>query len=119
MIQLLCHLYGDFILQNHWMANKKVEMSREGWLACTLHVIFYMLPFFIAYDITPLQFTVMAGTHFLIDKFRLAKYVQMLRNFYFRGNGTPNAPDYLGVWLLFITDNILHVTINYLSLTYL
>lgn len=118
MLQLILHGWGDFILQNHWMATKKVEDTAEGWLACLVHVIFYHLPFWIVLNPSVDAITVMMGSHFMIDKFRLAKYVQMLRNWYFKGTGT-KAPDWLGVWLMFITDNILHITINYLSLKYL
>jgi hypothetical protein len=117
MIQLLFHLWGDFITQNHYLANKKVEMTMEGWLACLIHCVLYAIPFaFIAPSAE--AWWVIFGTHFLIDKFRLAKYVQRFRNWHWQGNGTP-APDWLGVWLMFITDNIMHVTINYLALTYL
>ena len=115
MIQLLFHLWGDFIFQNHYLANKKVEMSAEGWLACFIHCVLYSIPF--AFISSPTALSIIFGTHFIIDKFRLAKYIQRLRNWHFVGNGTP-APDWLGVWLMFITDNTLHVTINYLSLKY-
>lgn len=115
-MQLLFHLWGDFIFQNHWLATKKVLLTKEGWLACLIHCVLYSIPFlFIASENA---MWVIFGTHFLIDKFRLAKYIQMIRNWHFKGNGT-DAPDWLGVWLMFITDNILHITINFLALTYL
>jgi hypothetical protein len=50
-------------------------------------------------------------THFLIDKFRLAKYVNQIKNGVKTDTGFPTeTPPWLAVWLLFITDNILHVT---------
>lgn len=116
MIQLLLHAWGDFITQNHWMATRKVLFTKEGWLACSIHCILYSIPF--AFISSTEALCVIFITHFIIDKFRLAKYVQMVRNWHFKGNGT-NAPDWLGVWLMFITDNIIHITINYLAITYL
>jgi len=118
MMQLLCHLWGDFILQNHWMANTKYKPGPWGFVACTIHVILYMLPFQLALSLTTEQYLIMFVTHWFIDRYRLAKYVQRFRNWHWKGNGTP-APDWLGVWLMFITDNIIHVTINFIALTLL
>jgi hypothetical protein len=120
MIQALLHLWGDYILQNHWMATKKVLNTPEGWLACWIHCLLYAWPFWIFLDISVVAILVIFSTHFLIDKFRLAKYLQMVRNGYFKGNGTPeSAPLWLSTWLMFITDNILHVTINFIAISYL
>lgn len=119
MVQLLLHLWGDYILQNHWMANTKTYThNAKGIFACLLHVALYMTPFILFLHPSTIAIFVMAYTHFIIDHFRLAKYLCMLKNWHFEGNGNP-GPEYLSVWLLFIVDNILHVTINYLSLTYL
>jgi hypothetical protein len=118
MLQLLFHLWGDYMTQSHWMANKKVLFTKEGWLACLIHCTLYSIPFvFIA---STAALSVIFSTHFIIDKFRLAKYFNQVKNRAFTSTGFPEStPPYLAVWLLFITDNIIHVTINYLSLIYL
>lgn len=118
MLQLLFHLWGDYITQNHYLANEKVKNTPSGYLACFIHCVLYSLPFmFIA---SPAALAVIFGSHFLIDKYRLAKYVNQFKNWSFTPSGFPEGtPAFLSVWLLFIVDNILHITINYLSITYL
>ena len=68
MGELLCHLFGDFVLQNHAMATRKTSSSR--WAA--VHVLFYTLPFLFLTR-SPLVLSIVAGTHFVIDRWSLAK----------------------------------------------
>lgn len=119
MIQLFLHMIGDYITQNHWLANTKVKNSLIGYLACFIHVLLYSLPFLAIGSFQAVG--VIFITHYLIDKFRLAKYIVMVKNWTFdTPTGFPKgAPDYIAVWILFIVDNILHVIINYLALKYL
>lgn len=119
MIQLLFHMFGDYIFQNHWLANTKTKNTKIGYLACLIHCLLYSLPFLFITSIPAVL--VIFITHFLMDKYRLAKYVIRLTNWTFdTPTGSPKStPDYIAVWLLFIVDNIIHVTINYLSLKYL
>ena len=118
MQQILLHLWGDYILQNNWMAVNKVEFNIKGWLACLIHCILYSLPFLLIGSIEAIF--IIFSTHFLIDKFYLAKYLCRFKNWCFNTQtGFPDyIPDYIKVWLLFINDNILHITINYLALVY-
>jgi hypothetical protein len=76
MEQLLAHAWGDYILQSDWMANNKTNKS----FACLCHVLTYGLPFLFL-TLSPLALIVIVGTHFFIDRFRLAKYVVYLKNF--------------------------------------
>ena len=69
MEQLLAHMVGDYVLQNHWMANRKTSSS----LAAALHVLLYGLPFLLLID-NWVQWAVIVGTHFVIDRWRLASY---------------------------------------------
>ena len=69
MIQLLAHLTGDYVLQNHWMALTKTSSIK----AALVHALFYGIPF-LALVSHPWQWIVIVGTHLVIDRFRLAKF---------------------------------------------
>lgn len=125
MEQLILHLIGDYLLQSDWMANNKTKAFFPAWV----HAMVYSLPFLLIGSFS--AFCVIHGTHFLIDRFGLAKYVVFAKNFLApkaswllwedcKGTGYPRwRPEYLCVWLLIIADNTLHLAINYLSLKYL
>ena len=123
MEQLIAHLVGDYVLQNHWMATKKTTSS----LAAFVHVMLYGLPFLLLVS-NPLQWLVIVGTHFAIDRWRLAKYwiefwgigcPGWLSRTFGNDEESATAPPFLGVWLLIIVDNTAHLTINYLALSQL
>jgi hypothetical protein len=121
MGELIAHLTGDYVLQNHWMANRKTSSS----LAAAIHVFFYTLPFLLLSQHWQAT-SVIAGTHFVIDRFRLAKYWV---HFWGVGNtgwvgrklglDVAAAPDWLAVWLLIIVDNTAHLAINHASILWL
>jgi hypothetical protein len=149
--QLVAHAVGDYILQSDWMATEKTKKS----LAAFVHVVTYTLPFLFLTQVW-WALALIAGTHFVIDRWRLARYVCWLKNWlgvprdkviYPFTTGKPMVesyservsdwstvnkpwdectatgytkakPDFLAVWLLIITDNILHVLINGLVLSY-
>ncbi len=95
MYQLLLHLLGDYILQSHWMAQNK---TKRHWPALC-HAFAYSLPFLFAPyllgwlddlfsvreslipRITWQAFAFILGTHFVIDRYRLARHVVWLKNF--------------------------------------
>lgn len=116
--QILAHLVGDYILQSHWMATEKTKRS----VAAGVHALTYTLPFALLTQV-PAALAAICGTHFLIDRFRLARWVVWLKNGYaFRGatiTGTgyrDDVPAWLSVWLLIIADNTLHLICNGLAL---
>lgn len=114
MPQLIAHLVGDYILQSHWMATRKMN----EWLPAVLHTVLYTAPFiFLTQDVSKLL--VICLSHLLIDRYRLANYVTRIKNWNWKtSTGYPdNTPDFLSVWLMIITDNILHITINYFILS--
>lgn len=131
--QLLAHLFGDYILQTGWMANNKAAKS----LAAFVHVIFYGLAFVIFaglgwLSLTPAALAVIVGTHYFIDRYRLAKYVCWAKDWIIPPfKGTPwkdcdatrgidaGAPDWLRGWLFILVDNCMHLIINALALKYL
>lgn len=75
MEQILCHLIGDYWAQSDWMANNK---TKSHWPAFC-HVLIYTLVFlFLTTSWKALFF--IGGTHFLIDRFRLARYLCWAKN---------------------------------------
>ena len=121
--QLLAHLVGDFVLQSDWMANNKSART----LATLAHAGCYLLPFLLI-TTNPLTLTVIGGTHFLIDHFRLARYVVWVRNLPWPGSKpwrecretgfSAALPAHLSAWLLIIVDNTIHIAINGAAITY-
>lgn len=83
--QLVAHAFGDYVLQSDWMASEKTKKS----LAALAHVSTYFLPFlFLTTSWKALLF--IAGTHFVIDRWRLARYVCWVKNFL--------APRWVPIW---------------------
>lgn len=125
MEQLLLHLLGDYITQSDWMARNK----RKNTFACLCHVILYSLPFLFLGSAGAVL--VVCSTHFLIDRFGLARYLVWAKNFLAPPRQNPNwdnctktgypnyQPDWMTVWLTIVADNFLHLTINYAALRWL
>lgn len=123
MEQLLLHGIGDYLTQTDWMARKKTS----SWFAALLHAFVYALPFLLIGSIQAVL--VIFGTHAVIDRYRLARYVIFAKNWINEPSirwrdcnqtGYSNAmPDWLSVWLMIIADNVIHLTINYLALRFL
>lgn len=123
--QLVAHAVGDYILQSDWMANEKTKRST----AAFAHAFTYTLPFFLLTQ-RPVPLLVILGSHFVIDRWRLARYVVWAKNWLAptrnlswkecTGTGyAPDRPPWLAVWLLIIADNTLHVICNGLALRFL
>jgi hypothetical protein len=139
---LIAHLFGDYVLQNHYMANRKTSSS----LVCMVHVVLYTACYAVAIGAGAIEcswwaLVPIAVTHFFIDRFRLAKYwVQFfgigvgnstLRQWWcgLTGRGEQNrreaelhpdnAPPFLAVWLLIIVDNSWHLCINAVAIAVL
>lgn len=120
--QLVVHVIGDYVLQSDWVARAKTHDSA----AAAFHAIVYALPFLV-FRPSPLALLTIAGSHFVIDRWRLARYVCWAGGFlapppYRRWSESqqtghwPEKEPWMSVWLLIITDNTLHVLINALSL---
>lgn len=128
MEQLILHLIGDYLTQSNWMAQNKTKNS----FAAGAHALVYSAPFLLLIGSTPrpaLAGVTILVTHFLIDRFRLARYVVWVKNFIGPGNlpwrecsatgYPPDCPAWLAVWLMIIADNTLHLAINYAALRWL
>ena len=124
--QFVAHLVGDYLLQSGWMA---AEKSRNSWAALA-HVLAYMVPFLLLTQ-EPIQLFWIVATHFVIDRWHLARYVCWARNQIApsgrratweesRETGHPPAiPSHISTFLAIVIDNAIHLVINGLVLTYL
>jgi len=147
MEQILCHVFGDYILQSDWMALNKNKRT----FPCLVHVLLYTAVFlFLTTSWKALL--VIGAVHFLLDRFPIIikrliwfknhlgptmKYVPFVRcnvTGYYDNvmnevtgadrtkekiNGYEPRLNYVTVWLYIITDNFLHLLTNYLALKYL
>lgn len=121
----LAHFIGDYVLQSDWMAVNKTSR----WWPAIAHAGTYGLPFLLLTQ-DPWALSIIVGTHLVIDRYRLARHVIWVKNFVGpRGSNppwkscsatgfAPNRPQWLTVWLMIITDNTIHITINSLALTW-
>lgn len=125
------HFIGDYLLQSHWMATRKTE----SWWAAFVHAMAYSLPFYILLMVTfgPgidtwLVLSAIMGTHLIIDHWRLAKHIGWLKNQIGTKESRPSyeeamanggypasTPAWLSTWLMIITDNLIHILINFLA----
>ncbi len=124
MEQLLLHLIGDYVTQTDWMARTKVRAT----FAALCHALLYALPFML---LSPslAALAMIAATHFLIDRFRLARYLAYAKNKATdwnltwadcRATGFPSTmPPANAFWLMIMVDNTLHLSINYAALRWL
>jgi len=131
--QVLCHMIGDYILQSDWMAQNKTKKT----IAALAHVATYSIPFLVMMILTGLPIAkmllpllVIVGTHFIIDRWRLARYVVWAKNWISPIPNQPwtdcsgtgyhkDVPIWLSMWLLIIVDNTMHILINGIALYYL
>jgi hypothetical protein len=124
MEQLLLHLIGDYVTQTDWMARTKVSTT----FAALCHALVYSLPFLLLSPSAAALATI-GVSHFLIDRFRLARHVAFAKNKLTdwhltwadcKETGFPSAlPAAKAFWLMIVIDNTMHLTINYAALRWL
>jgi hypothetical protein len=131
--EALAHLLGDYVVQSDWMAAEKTSHH----LPAAVHAATYAACF-IPVTRNPRALAVIGGTHFVIDRWRLARHVVWAKNqaapSFWRypwsaGRRTgyyqpdtivqhgmdpvlPPKPDWMAVWLMIIADNTMHLCIN-------
>lgn len=135
-------MWGDFVTQSDWMALNKAKKS----IPCLIHVILYTACFlFLTTSWKALL--VIGATHFIIDRFPIiVKRLIWFKNhinptfsyvpfkycdttgYYDDSPYTTDKTDvegyakrhfFITIWLYIVTDNLLHLTINYCALKYL
>lgn len=112
MEQLLCHLWGDYVFQNHWMAANKKQSS----IAAFVHALAYTCCFIcITRNVSALL--IIGITHFFIDRYQLSGYWCKIWGIGCPGLFGGNYADiHIRSWLWIIVDNTIHLTINYLAI---
>lgn len=122
--QILAHLVGDYVLQSDWMASQKTKRLTVA----IVHAIAYGLPF-LALRPSLAAWLMIVGTHAIIDRWRLARYVVWTKEWLAPTRPPPLAecptgypadkPVWLATWLLILADNTLHLALNSIALRYL
>lgn len=120
--QVIAHLLGDYVFQNHWMAVEKTKR----WFPALLHGIFYTGCFALIFGLS-YALIIIGVTHALIDRYRLTAYWTRFWGVGCSGwlpvkLGAPiseDAPPFLKIWLMILVDNIAHLIINAVSIHYL
>ena len=121
MKSLIAHLFGDYVLQTSWEANEKTNSA----VPAAVHAAKYAACF------VPLtrdwkKLALIGGTHYLIDRYRLAKYVAWAKNqaapaayrypldadAWNNGGYSTDTPVWLSTWLMIAADNAIHMLIN-------
>lgn len=74
--QLFVHAIGDYLTQSDWMAQNKTKTHFPAFC----HALVYSLGF-LAFRPSLTAWLVIIGTHFLIDRYRLARYIVWAKNF--------------------------------------
>lgn len=72
---ILAHMVGDYLIQSDWMATQKLKR----WWPAIAHGLTYTLPYVLVTR-SPWALAIIGGTHIVIDRFRLARYVVWLKN---------------------------------------
>lgn len=98
------HLLGDYILQTDYQALGKV---RSSWI-CLLHVVLYTVAIYLFTRWPWWALLITAGTHFAIDRFRLAYHWMGFNNQkVFREKMAP--------WSIVVVDNTFHLIQLYVT----
>lgn len=104
-IQVISHGVGDFLFQNQWMADNK---AKSNWV-CAIHVLLYGLAFHIISwgAVSPAQMAAVVGSHFLIDRLRLAYRWRLMMN-----PGYPLEQGPINAFVIIVIDQVMHLAIN-------
>lgn len=133
--QVLAHLVGDFVLQSDELANAKTTQTR----AALWHVAIYGLAFWLIMGASWKAMAFVIGSHFVIDRWRLARHVGWAKNWLgpsgiwwlaTRENISRPKPwaecsktgydseksVWMAVWLMIIVDQVLHIACNAIAM---
>lgn len=123
---LLAHLVGDYLIQSDWMAQEKTKR----WWPAVAHGLTYTIPYALVTQSLP-ALAVIAGSHIVIDHYRLARHVVWAKNLiapaswrypWRECSGTgyhQDRPAWMAVWLMIIADNTIHLLFNTAAVVWL
>lgn len=77
MPPVLAHFIADWLFQSQYMASDKVKSA----VPALLHVAVYGLVFWVLVGPSWAALAVIVGTHYVIDRYRLARHVNWAANF--------------------------------------
>jgi hypothetical protein len=131
MLQIISHVLGDYFIQTDKMATSKANST----LWTIIHATTYSIPFVFLFNLSLMGWLFLVGTHFVIDRFRLARYVIALKNLTTCGfSKNPEAfslskvdsfgfpegtPPHVGFLIFIIVDNTMHILCNALAINLL
>ena len=132
---LILHFVGDYIIQTDWMAQNKVARWWPAWVHGLTYGFGFAILLFLSFGIdghSVFALTVIVVTHVVIDHYRLAKHVSWFKNqigpkaarYPFdegmaNGGYSKNTPPFMSTWLMIITDNTIHIILNFLAVVLL
>jgi hypothetical protein len=114
MLLLLAHLFGDYVFQNHWMANEKTRR----WFPALVHGAVYTACH-VPVTRSLAALAVICGTHVVIDHWRLPKHLIAFRDSFPSSYPRPDYTTGLAFALLILADNAIHLAINAASVAWL
>jgi hypothetical protein len=114
----IAHLAGDYVAQSDWMATGKLTRA----LPAAAHALTYTACF-LPVTRNPRALAVIGGTHYVIDRYRLARYLVWAKEQLAPRDARPpwpptatgyseEKPTWLAVPLLIVADNTVHLLIN-------
>lgn len=95
---IVAHMLGDYFFQNTYIASNKTKSS----IVCLLHSVIYTVCVVLICQWFDWRLFIILGTHFLMDRFRIAKY---WRRFFSKDEDAP--------WII-TADNSIHLLILWL-----
>ena len=86
---VICHIAGDYIFQNNWMALNKTKDSTSLLVHCTIYTTIMTTAFACYYNLSHLQtigvYVVVFTSHHILDMFSVAdKWLSLIRGRSFR-----------------------------------
>ena len=136
MLQLILHVFGDYVLQTDWQALNKKKPGIIGFWACLKHCALYSTPFLLLGSWKAVL--VIFITHFIIDRTNIVAYLLAIKNNVRKQQTSKmmplsfpytydisnfglglDRPFAVSIWIYIIVDNLFHIVCNYLALKYL
>jgi|GEM_PF-1629559 len=107
---LIGHLFGDYILQNDWLANHKKQKNALGAIACSIHCVLWSISvlLFTGWHCQTVRGNIVLGillfaSHYVIDR------TNFVRWFMDKTKKFVMAREKGDFWSLIVVDNTIHL----------